>query len=63
MEREQNEADDAEDEANLQEALTIQSKVVKVVVDKWFVDNALADFGQTDFGQIYWCFSAALTCG
>ena len=42
MEREQTEADDAEHEANLQEALANQSKAVKVVVDKWFVDKARA---------------------
>ena len=34
MEREGHEADDAEHEANLQEALTNQSKAVKVVVHK-----------------------------
>ena len=39
MEREQTEADDVEHEANLQEALANQSKAVKVVVDKWFVDK------------------------
>ena len=39
MELEQHEADDAEREANLQEALTNQSKAVKVLVDKWFVDK------------------------
>ena len=39
MEREQDEADDAEHEANFQEALTNQSKTVKVIVDKWFVDK------------------------
>ena len=38
MEREQTQADDAEHEANLQEALANQSKAVKVVVVKWFVD-------------------------
>ena len=39
MERGQHEVDDAEHEANLQEALANQSKVVKVLVDKWFVDK------------------------
>ena len=39
MEREQHEADDAEHEANFQEALQNQSKAVKVLVDKWFVDK------------------------
>ena len=41
MEREQTEADDVEHEANLQEALANQSKTVKVLVDKWFVDKGL----------------------
>ena len=45
MEREQTEADDAEHEANLQEALANQSKDVKVVVDKWFVDKGFG-FGR-----------------
>ena len=39
MEREQHEADDAEHEANLREALQKLSKAVKVLVDKWFVDK------------------------
>ena len=39
MQREQHEADDAKHEANLQEAFANQSKAVKVLVDKWFVDK------------------------
>ena len=39
MERERHEADDAEHEANFQEAFTNQSKAVKVLVDKWFIDK------------------------
>ena len=51
MEREQTEADDAEHEANLQEALANQSKAVKVVVDKWFVDKGYG-FEKTPTGEI-----------
>ena len=38
MERERDQESEAECEATLEEALTNQSKVVKVIVDKWFVD-------------------------
>ena len=51
MEREQTEADDAEHEANLQEALANQSKAVKVLVDKWFVDKGYG-FGKAPTGEI-----------
>ena len=51
MEREKNDADDAEREANLQEALTDQSKVVKLIVDKWFVDKGFG-FGKAETGEI-----------
>ena len=52
MEREQNEVDDAEHEGNLQEALTDQSKAVKVVVDKWFVDRGYG-FGRAPTGELH----------
>ena len=51
MEREKDEADDAEHEANLQEALANQSKAVKVLVDKWFVDKGYG-FGKAPTGEI-----------
>ena len=51
MEQEQHEADDAEHEANLQEALSSQSKVVKVHVDKWFVDKGYG-FGKAPTGEV-----------
>ena len=54
MEREQHEADDAEHEANLQEALQNQSKAVKVLVDKWFVDKGYG-FGRAPIGEIVPC--------
>ena len=55
MEREQTEADDAEHEANLQEALANQSKAVKVLVDKWFVDKGYG-FGK---GEIVFIHASA----
>ena len=51
MEREQHEADVTEHEANLHEALQNQSKVVKVLVDKWFVDKGYG-FGRAPTGEI-----------
>ena len=46
MEREKDDADDAEREADLQEALTDQSKVVKLIVDKRFVDKGSVSAGR-----------------
>ena len=59
MEREQHEADDAEHEANLQEALTNQSKAVKVLVDKWFVDKGYG-FGKAPTGEIVFIHTSAV---
>ena len=42
MEQERDQESEAECEATLEEALTNQSKVVKVIVDKWFVDKGFA---------------------
>ena len=39
--------DDAEHEANLQEALTNKNKVVKLVVEKWFVDKGFGYLART----------------
>ena len=41
LEREQDEQDDKEHEANLQEALSDKTNVVKLAIDKWFVDKRL----------------------
>ena len=46
MEKERDEESEAECEATLEEAVTNQSKVVKVIVDKWFVDKGFG-FGKT----------------
>ena len=51
MEREKDEADDAEHEADLQEALANQTKAARLVVDKWFVDRGFG-FGRTTTGEI-----------
>ena len=51
MEHEKDEIDDAEHEADLEEALADQSKVVKLIVDKWFVDKGFG-FGKTKMGEI-----------
>ena len=51
MEKEKDEVDDAENEATLQEALTNNTKVVKLVVDKWFVDKG-SGFGKAPTGEI-----------
>ena len=59
MEREQTEADDAEHETNLQEALANQSKTVKVQVDKWFVDNGYG-FGKAPTGEVVFIHTSAV---
>ena len=59
MEREQHEADDAEREANLREALQNQSKAVKVLVDKWFVDKGYG-FGRAPTGEIVFIHASAV---
>ena len=51
MEREQDEGEDAVHEVTLQEALTNQTKVVKLVVDKSFVDKGFG-FGKAPTGEI-----------
>ena len=58
-EREQHEADDAEHEANLQEALQNQSKAAKVLVDKWFVDKGCG-FGRAPTGEIVFIHASAV---
>ena len=59
MERQQHEADDAEHEANVREAFTNQSKAVKVLVDKWFVDKGYA-FGKGPTGESVFIHTSAV---
>ena len=59
MEQEQHEVADAEHEANLQEALTNQSKAIKVLVDKWFVDKGYG-FGKAPTGETVFIHASAV---
>ena len=59
MEKERDEESEAECEATLEEALTYQSKVVKVIVDKWFVDKGFG-FGRTLTGEIVFIHASAV---
>ena len=62
MEREKDDADDAEHEADLQEALENQTKVVRLVVDKWFVDRGFG-FGKTSTGEIVFIHASVVQGG
>ena len=59
MERERDQESEAECEATLEEALTNQSKVVKVIIDKWFVDKGFG-FGKTPPGQSIFVHASAV---
>ena len=50
LEREREEEDDKEHEASLIESLADKTKVVKLVVDKWFVDKGFG-FGKVPTGE------------
>ena len=59
MEREQDEQDDHDREASMTEALTDKTKVVKLVVDKWFVDRGFG-FGKVPTGEIVFIHASAV---
>ena len=61
MERERDQENEAECEATLEEALADHSKVVKVIVDKWFVDKGFG-FGKTPTGQVVFIHASAVQC-
>ena len=50
LEREREEEDDKEHESSLKEALADRTKVVKLVIDKWFVDKGFG-FGKVPTGE------------
>ena len=50
LEREREEEDDKERESSLKESLADRTKVVKLVVDKWFVDKGFG-FGKVPTGE------------
>ena len=51
LERESSQLEDEEREASLEEALADQAKVVKLTVDKWFVDKVFG-FGKAPSGEV-----------
>ena len=51
LERESSQLKDEEREASLEEALTDHTKVVKLIVDKWFVDKGYG-FGRAPSGEV-----------
>ena len=59
MERERDQESEAECEATLEEALADHSKVVMVIVDKWFVDKGFG-FGKTPTGQVVFIHASAV---
>ena len=59
LEREQDEQDDHDREASMTEALADKTKVVKLVVDKWFVDRGFG-FGKVPTGEIVFIHASAV---
>ena len=59
LERLERDEEDREHEANLEEALVDKTKVVKLVVDKWFVDRGFG-FGKTPTGQSIFIHASAV---
>ena len=62
LEREQDEQDDHDREASMTEALADKTKVVKLVVDKWFVDKGFG-FGRSPTGDIVFIHSSVVHGG
>ena len=59
MERERDQESEAECEVTLEEALADPSKVVRVIVDKWFVDRGFG-FGKVLTGEIVFIHASAV---
>ena len=59
LEREKEDEEDREHETNLEEALVDKTKVVKLVVDKWFVDRGFG-FGKVPTGEIVFIHASAV---
>ena len=59
LEREKDDEEDQKREANLEEALADKTKVVKLVVDKWFVDRGFG-FGEVPTGEIVFIHESAV---
>ena len=59
LERESSQLEDEEREASLEEALADHAKVVKLTVDKWFVDKGFG-FGQVPSGEVAFIHASAV---
>ena len=59
LERESSQLEDEEREASLGEALTDRTKVVKLTVDKWFVDKGFG-FGKAPSGEVVFIQASAV---
>ena len=59
LERESSQLEDEEREASLEEALADHAKVVKLTVDKWFVDKGFG-FGKAPSGEVVFIHASAV---
>ena len=59
LEKEREGEDDKERETSLMESLAVKTKVVKLVVDKWFVDKGFG-FGKTPTGETVFIHASAV---
>ena len=59
LERESSQLEDEERDASLEEALTDRTKVVKLIVDKWFVDKGYG-FGKAPSGEVVFIHASAV---
>ena len=59
LERESSQLEDGEREASLEEALADPTKVVKLTVDKWFVDKGFG-FGKVPSGEVVFIHTSAV---
>ena len=59
LERESSQLEDEEREASLEEALADHTKVVKLIVNKWFVDKGFG-FGKAPSGEVVFIHASAV---
>ena len=59
LERESSQLEDEEHETSLEGALTDRTKVVKLIVDKWFVDKGYG-FGKAPSGEVVFIHASAV---
>ena len=61
LEKEHSQQEDEECEASLPDALADRTKVVKLVVDKWFVDKGFG-FGRVPTGEVVFIHASVVRC-